>query len=353
MDLDNGGDLALSLHSDGRAHGGHLRLDPNLPISFQFHTYSTPQPFVGHHRATVLSPGNSNSAVTAAYTFPLSSGPGHTGNGNGIGGQLTTNASTNKKNNNNGNNSNSSSNGGHSVTLATNGGQGMALLQSPPGTNRQFSGRGSRGSRNASESDKDSLASSRHRELHKTLEKNRRAHLRHCFEQLKTELPKSEYSDKKTSHINIIHCAIRYIQYLKRTEWEYEHEMERLARTKIRYQNQLAQAKEDVMATTGHHKGVSPVDIEEVLLKAAAQVALNSVNGGTGKSSSSSSLMSAPSSASNLSLSGKSPLIHGLKSEEDESSDTTGDVIVELDAGEDYDDETTNTASGTLISCKL
>jgi hypothetical protein len=55
--------------------------------------------------------------------------------------------------------------------------------------------------------------------------------------------------------------------------------------------------------------------------------------------------MSAPSSASNLSMaSGKSPLIHGLKSEEEESNDTTGDVIVELDAGEDYDEDT-NTAS--------
>ena len=50
-------------------------------------------------------------------------------------------------------------------------------------------------------SEKDSIASSRHRELHKTLEKNRRAHLRSCFEELKKELPKNEVGEKKTSHI--------------------------------------------------------------------------------------------------------------------------------------------------------
>ena len=83
---------------------------------------------------------------------------------------------------------------------------------SPPGVLQiakpNVSSRG-RGRGMSESSDKDSIASSRHRELHKTLEKNRRAHLRHCFEQLKTELPRSEYNDKKTSHINIIHCAIR------------------------------------------------------------------------------------------------------------------------------------------------
>lgn len=73
---------------------------------------------------------------------------------------------------------------------------------------------------------------SRHRELHKTLEKNRRAHLRHCFELLKSELPTSEYVDKKTSHINIIKSAIKYVLILRQQESELENELQRLAQIK-------------------------------------------------------------------------------------------------------------------------
>lgn len=73
---------------------------------------------------------------------------------------------------------------------------------------------------------------SRHRELHKTLEKNRRAHLRHCFELLKAELPASECVDKKTSHINIIKSAIRYVITLRQQESEIDDELQRLTKIK-------------------------------------------------------------------------------------------------------------------------
>lgn len=73
---------------------------------------------------------------------------------------------------------------------------------------------------------------SRHRELHKTLEKNRRAHLRHCFELLRTELPPSECVDKKTSHINIIKSAIRYVLTLRQQECEIDNELQRLTKIK-------------------------------------------------------------------------------------------------------------------------
>lgn len=73
---------------------------------------------------------------------------------------------------------------------------------------------------------------SRHRELHKTLEKNRRAHLRHCFELLKAELPASECVDKKTSHINIIKSAIRYVLALRQQESEIDDELLRLTKIK-------------------------------------------------------------------------------------------------------------------------
>lgn len=157
----------------------------NLPMSIQFHTYSAP----GHGGSGVI--GGHNKGAFAPVN-------GSTKNGHGP----------------------SSGAGGHALIMpmALPGAPGANYHRpiSPGSSTGSVSGGSRRGgarSRYGSEGDKDvkdtALASTRHRELHKTLEKNRRAHLRHCFEQLKTELPRSEYSDKKTSHINIIHCAIR------------------------------------------------------------------------------------------------------------------------------------------------
>lgn len=81
---------------------------------------------------------------------------------------------------------------------------------------------------------------SRHRELHKTLEKNRRAHLRHCFEILKAELPTSECADKKASHINIIKSAIRYVLALRKQECEIDNELQRLTRIKNELTDKLS-----------------------------------------------------------------------------------------------------------------
>ncbi|KAJ8275498.1 hypothetical protein COCON_G00072500 [Conger conger] len=66
------------------------------------------------------------------------------------------------------------------------------------------------------------------REVHNKLEKNRRAHLKECFETLKRNIP--HVDEKKTSNLSVLRSALRYIQTLKRKEKEYEHEMERLAR---------------------------------------------------------------------------------------------------------------------------
>lgn len=84
---------------------------------------------------------------------------------------------------------------------------------------------------------------SRHRELHKTLEKNRRAHLRHCFELLKAELPASECADKKTSHINIIKSAIRYVLALRQQECEIDNELQRLTKIKSELTETLSRAR--------------------------------------------------------------------------------------------------------------
>ncbi|XP_075540625.1 uncharacterized protein LOC142575280 [Dermacentor variabilis] len=82
------------------------------------------------------------------------------------------------------------------------------------------------------------------REVHNKLEKNRRAHLKECFETLKRQLPNMD--DRKTSNLTILRGALRYIQSLKRREREYEHEMERLAREKIAAQQRLATLKKDL-----------------------------------------------------------------------------------------------------------
>ncbi|CAN7975488.1 unnamed protein product, partial [Ixodes persulcatus] len=47
------------------------------------------------------------------------------------------------------------------------------------------------------------------REVHNKLEKNRRAHLKECFETLKRQLPNMD--DRKTSNLTILRGALRYI----------------------------------------------------------------------------------------------------------------------------------------------
>ncbi|XP_053095458.1 max-binding protein MNT [Pangasianodon hypophthalmus] len=82
------------------------------------------------------------------------------------------------------------------------------------------------------------------REVHNKLEKNRRAHLKECFETLKKNIP--HVDEKKTSNLSVLRSALRYIQTLKRKEKEYEHEMERLAREKISTQQRLAELKNEL-----------------------------------------------------------------------------------------------------------
>ncbi|CAD6236137.1 GSCOCG00008067001-RA-CDS, partial [Cotesia congregata] len=50
------------------------------------------------------------------------------------------------------------------------------------------------------------------REVHNKLEKNRRAHLKECFELLKKQLPAQD--EKKSSNLSILHAANRHIQVI-------------------------------------------------------------------------------------------------------------------------------------------
>ncbi|XP_071447830.1 nascent polypeptide-associated complex subunit alpha, muscle-specific form-like [Hetaerina americana] len=89
------------------------------------------------------------------------------------------------------------------------------------------------------------------REVHNKLEKNRRAHLKECFELLKKQLPASQ-EEKKSSNLSILHSALRNIQSLKRKERDHEHEMERLAREKIASQQRLSALKKELSAQWDH-----------------------------------------------------------------------------------------------------
>lgn len=52
--------------------------------------------------------------------------------------------------------------------------------------------------------------------MHNKLEKNRRAHLRECFEFLRKQLPAND--DKKLSNLGILKNALRFIQVNTRTK---------------------------------------------------------------------------------------------------------------------------------------
>ncbi|XP_033207042.1 flocculation protein FLO11-like isoform X3 [Belonocnema kinseyi] len=88
------------------------------------------------------------------------------------------------------------------------------------------------------------------REVHNKLEKNRRAHLKECFEMLKKQLPTQD--EKKSSNLSILHAAIRHIQGLRRKERDYDHEMERLAREKIAAQQRLDALRKELASTWDH-----------------------------------------------------------------------------------------------------
>ncbi|XP_045771202.1 max-binding protein MNT-like isoform X2 [Maniola jurtina] len=129
----------------------------------------------------------------------------------------------------------------HSRPRNTNISHGLPQIPSPPSVSSNGSGSSSNGSGSAPRAGT--------REVHNKLEKNRRAHLKECFELLKRQLPATP-DDKKTSNLSILGSAIRYIQVLRRKERECEHEMERLAREKIAAQQRLAALKREVSVRT-------------------------------------------------------------------------------------------------------
>jgi MAX-binding protein len=74
--------------------------------------------------------------------------------------------------------------------------------------------------------------------MHNRLEKNRRAHLKQCFDELASEC---EVDARKASNLTVIKSALKYIMVLRRKEREYEKELADLVQQKIRKQQLLAQ----------------------------------------------------------------------------------------------------------------
>lgn len=101
------------------------------------------------------------------------------------------------------------------------------------------------------------------------MEKNRRAQLKECFEQLKKQLPHSE-SEKKASNLSILGSACRTVQSLKRKERELEHEMERLAREKVAQQKRIMVLRRELAAHTDQDPSYFLSDAEVATLGVAA-----------------------------------------------------------------------------------
>lgn len=82
--------------------------------------------------------------------------------------------------------------------------------------------------------------SSSTRETHNRLEKNRRAHLKLCFDELALEC---SLDPKKTSNLTVIRSAYKFTMSLKRKERENEKNMASLVQQKIRLQQRLEELK--------------------------------------------------------------------------------------------------------------
>ena len=104
---------------------------------------------------------------------------------------------------------------------------------SPPRTSRT----------ETSSKDETKKTSSSSRELHNKLEKNRRAHLKQCFDELATEC---ELNPKKASNLTVIRSAYKYIMGLRRKERDNEKELAALVQEKIRRQQHLEALKREM-----------------------------------------------------------------------------------------------------------
>jgi len=97
------------------------------------------------------------------------------------------------------------------------------------------------------------------RETHNKLEKNRRAHLKECFDVLKREVPSLE--DKKTSNLNILRSALKHIQMLKKRERDFEAERDLLKISNSAIKQKLVLLKNEIVIQQELSKNSSEDDV--------------------------------------------------------------------------------------------
>merc|ERR1712112_109675 len=85
--------------------------------------------------------------------------------------------------------------------------------------------------------------SSSTREVHNRLEKNRRAHLKMCFDELAIEC---NLDPKKTSNLTVIQSAYKFTMSLKRKDRENERNLASLVQQKIKLQQRLEEIKREL-----------------------------------------------------------------------------------------------------------
>ncbi|XP_055336315.1 max-binding protein MNT-like isoform X2 [Paramacrobiotus metropolitanus] len=85
------------------------------------------------------------------------------------------------------------------------------------------------------------------RSVHNVLEKNRRAHLKDCFESLKHEVMETD-DEKKASHLAVLKSAVRCIQQLQKQSEQLQRDHERVLKEKTSSQQRFIDLKREVMA---------------------------------------------------------------------------------------------------------
>ncbi|OQV23254.1 putative Max-binding protein MNT [Hypsibius exemplaris] len=84
------------------------------------------------------------------------------------------------------------------------------------------------------------------RSVHNVLEKNRRAHLKDCFEALKQEVLDGD-DEKKASHLAVLKSAVRCIQQLQKEGDKLQSDAERMSRDRSATQFRLHELKREIL----------------------------------------------------------------------------------------------------------
>ncbi|GAV02988.1 hypothetical protein RvY_13481 [Ramazzottius varieornatus] len=102
------------------------------------------------------------------------------------------------------------------------------------------------------------------RSVHNVLEKNRRAHLKDCFEALKTEVLEND-DDKKASHLAVLRSAVRCLQQLQRESGQLQRDTEKAHRDRSVVQLRLQELKHEMRLhnPTVDASGVAECDSHE------------------------------------------------------------------------------------------